>query len=211
MPGHQTPLATTARIAIADEPDIHIAAQAQLHGPRSGGRRVFFTPVKIRIDKKENRKQGTGREKGLGPQGARGPKEIDPLKEAKEQGRIAKRRQHPANVRDKKNKEDHHMGVEGARAIGANERLDQDYRGASRSDYACDHGAKREDRCVDRRRAVEPALMPPAAVNSAKSMRMKGRYSSAMLCAKLAVAAGNHFDGDKASKRQDRPKPAALA
>jgi hypothetical protein len=35
----------------ADEPDIHMAAHAQFHDCRSGGRRFFFTPAKIRIDK----------------------------------------------------------------------------------------------------------------------------------------------------------------
>jgi hypothetical protein len=174
---------------------------------------VFFTPVKIRIDKIEDRKQDTGRKQGLWPQGARGPKEMDPPKEAKEQGRIAKRRQHSANVRDKKNKEDHHTCVEGARAIGANERLDQDHRGAGCSDNARDHRAKLEDRRVDRRRAVGlPSIeMPPAAVKNAKSMRMKGRYSSAMLCTKLAAAAGNPSTAIRPPRARIAQNPGALA
>jgi hypothetical protein len=76
-------------MAMPMSPIFTLAADPEFHGGRSGGRRFFFTPVKIRIDKKENRKQDTGRKQGLWPQDAHGPKEIDPLKEAKEQGRIA--------------------------------------------------------------------------------------------------------------------------
>ena len=96
--------------------------------------------------------------------------------------------------------------------IGANKRPDQDHRGAGRPNEAGDHGAEAEDRRVDGGEPLSVPLitMPPAAVNSASSMRMKGRYSSAMLWTRAAAADIEALDGDKAGQSEKGPERGGL-
>src|SRR3984893_1523194 len=134
MPGRQKPLATMARIAMPMSPTFTWPLTPSFTAAVPAGGGVSSRPAKKESTKKKIASKTPDANKACGHRARVVQKKSIPPKEAKEQRRIAKRRQHSANVRDKKNKEDHHMGVEGARAIGANERLDQDHRGAGRSD-----------------------------------------------------------------------------
>jgi len=179
--------------------------------PAVAGRRPFSRRKKYESTKK-NHEQDCNRKHGRRPHRVNGPEKINPLQVAQEQRRIAERCQDATNGRYKKNKKNHHMGVERAGAIGANERLDQDHRGAGRPDDVRDRGAKGEDRCIDRRRAVEPAFDSNA--SRCRVERKKHEYER-QISERHAVhetgrCSRQPFYGDKASKRQDRPKQSRL-
>jgi hypothetical protein len=104
------------------------------------------------------------------------------------------------------------MGVERAGAIGANERPDQDHRGAGGPDDVRDRGAKGEDRCVDHRRAVELALERNA---SRRGVERNQHKDERQICERHAMHEARRrrrepFDGGKASERQNRPKTRGL-
>ena len=110
----------------------------------------------------------------------RRPEEVDALQEAEEQRRVAQRRQRAADVGDQEDEEDDDVHLVPAVVVGAQQRPDQQHRGAGGAHPAGEHGAERQDAGIDRRRAVQVAAscrMPPATVNSAISRMMKGMYS----------------------------------
>ena len=85
---------------------------------------------------------------GLQPEMLRGPEEIDAAQEADEQRRIAERRQRAADIGDEDDEEHHDMHVVRPRRVGAEQRPDQDHRGAGGADDARHQRAEREQsRC----------------------------------------------------------------
>ena len=104
----------------------------------------------------EDHQQQAVHEQPLPPE-LEGPAERHALQEAEEERRIAERREQPAAVRHDEDEEDHHVGLALARRVRAQQRPDQQHRGAGGADRVREHGAQAEQRGVEQRGSRERA------------------------------------------------------
>ena len=93
----------------------------------------------------------------------RWPEERDAFQEAQEQRRIAQRCQRAADIGHQKDEEDDGVYLVPAIFVGAQQRPDQQHRGARGSHPTRQHGTEQQDRRIDDRRADQPSGQAHAA------------------------------------------------
>ena len=151
--------------------EVHAAIKAQAAGAAQGidaGRgigQIRFAGLAQQpgIDCVEQRQQRAHQEQRLGEDVAYRPEEIHPLEKAQEQRWIAQRRQRAAGIGDDEDEEHHHMHLVPAVVVGAQQRPDQQHRGARGPHEAGQHGADRQNGRVQPRRSLEIAAHIDAA------------------------------------------------
>ena len=117
------------------------------------------------VERDEDRQQGSVHN-GPGGKELERPPEGDARQISQKQRRIAQRRQQPAAIGDDEDHEDGNVRDLAAMRIGAQQRPDQDHRGAGRADEVGQHGSDRQDSRVDERRPPRRAFDNDAAAHS---------------------------------------------
>ena len=144
----------------------------------------------------------------------RRPEEIDALQEAQEQRRIAQRRERAAGVRHDEDEEHDHVRLVHAVVVGADQRPDQQHRGAGRA-HAGSRARRRSRGCAVLSPGVPCRLprmwMPPATANSAVSRMMNGMYSASSACTQLRARQRRAVDRREGQQEGQRPGGRHLA
>ncbi len=123
---------------------------------RLGGRRRLAAEAPA-VDGEKDSEHQQRNDHRLQPEVLRGPEKSDAAQKADEQRRIAKRRQRAANVGDQEDEKDHDVRIVLAGGVGADQRPDQNHRGAGGADDAGDCRSECEDAGIGARRAAEIA------------------------------------------------------
>ncbi|ABA49884.1 hypothetical protein BURPS1710b_2927 [Burkholderia pseudomallei 1710b] len=141
------------------EIDLALDRHAVRIGRRIEERLAFLAALSIEvgIEHEEEREQDRADEQHRQREMDRRPEEIDAVQKAEEERRIAERRQRAARVRHEKDEEHDDVHDVLAIVVRAQERTDQQHRGARGAHHAREHGAEREDARIEPGRAVQVA------------------------------------------------------
>ena len=144
----QMPLSSTSPTIAASSQKLTRAVEADAGACRASGRRAARLPCGSTSGRARRTAPAATptRNSVSGRMLLRGPEEVHALEEAEEQRRIAQRRERAADVRHDEDEEHDHVRLVAAVVVGADQRADQQHRGAGGAHQARQHRADRQDR-----------------------------------------------------------------
>ena len=146
--------------------------------------------------KKKTAKKQSRDQRSLRQQMLRSPEEIDAAQEAKEERRIAERREGAADVRNQKNEKHKNMDVAIAVIVGPDE-----WAGSlpSRRPWYSVPTVSNTVLEIGEPYRLPRTTIPPATVNNASNRRMNGMYSSRAVCTSAYVTGTTPTDSESGS------------